>query len=161
MPSWLALYDIDDISTFKHESYTCLRANRSPREANLVQRLETLDRRTYELVADSGESRLTSSLSSKNPTRFIITHSVSSVNDTGRNSDEDFKIWSEKVFAHLRDASATGGWVRTRTYKCIDNLKTGISVGKGLDEQTVSKYLVVHGNLAPVIVSQRFTRCQY
>ncbi|KAJ7489235.1 hypothetical protein FB451DRAFT_1522730 [Mycena latifolia] len=42
MPTWLAVYDIDDTATFVHESYTRLRAPRSPHEAALVKRLSLL-----------------------------------------------------------------------------------------------------------------------
>ncbi|KAF5370938.1 hypothetical protein D9615_009794 [Tricholomella constricta] len=135
-PSWLALYDIDDTSTFQHESYTRLRANRSPREANLVGRLELLDRRTYEVLADSGESTKTSSLASSNPTNFVVTHGV--IIATG----QGISIWTKETFQQL---TGVKGWVRTRIFKCIDNLKTGTAiVGKGPEVQAVSQYLVLH-----------------
>lgn len=138
-PSWLAVYDIDDTATFKHESYTRLRANRSPREANLVQRLELLDRRTYEFVADSGESALTSSYKPTNPTKYLLAHWI-----TLPGEDAAFHAWSADAFQSLRGVE---GWVRTRTYKCIDNLKTGTSVPKGPEAQIVPKYLAVHGSV--------------
>ncbi|KAF8201305.1 hypothetical protein K438DRAFT_1905777 [Mycena galopus ATCC 62051] len=135
-PSWLAVYDIDDIATFQHESYTRLRANRSPREANLVQRLEILDRRTYELVADSGESGLTSSYKPTNPTKFLLTHWINVPGD-----DAAFQAWTDEALSALKGVE---GWVRTRTYKCIDNLKTGSGVPKNPEAQIVPKYLAVH-----------------
>ncbi|KAF8066624.1 hypothetical protein FPV67DRAFT_1767731 [Lyophyllum atratum] len=134
-PSWLALYDIDDTSTFQHESYTRLRANRSPREGNLVVRLELLDRRTCEVIADSGESTATSSLAASNPTKFVITHGLNLT------AGEGIGAWTEAV-QQLRSVK---GWVRTRTFRCIDNLKTGSAVlGKGPEEQVVSTYLILH-----------------
>lgn len=138
-PSWLALYDIDDISTFEHDSYTRLRANRSAREADLVKRLAILDRRTCEFISDSGESSLTSSFASKNPTTAIVTHGVQLSDSVG---DEYFHAWTQQLFERLR---AVDGWVRTRAYKCFDNVKTGVEVEKGPEEQIVPKYLVVHG----------------
>ena len=39
-PTWLAVYDITDTSTFSDESYTRLRSSRSQLEADLVARLE-------------------------------------------------------------------------------------------------------------------------
>ncbi|KAJ7176764.1 hypothetical protein C8R46DRAFT_43922 [Mycena filopes] len=137
-PSWLAVYDIDDTATFQHESYTRLRANRSPREADLVRRLELLDRRTYELVADSGESMLTSSYNPANPTKVLITHWLSI---PGGDDDAAFKTWSEEAFRSLKGVE---GWARTRTYRCIDNLKTGTGVSKDPEAQIVPKYLAVH-----------------
>jgi hypothetical protein len=141
-PSWLAVYDIDDTATFQHESYTRLRANRSPREGNLVQRLELLDRRTYEFVADSGESALTSSYKPTNPTNFLITHWINIPGD-----DAAFRAWTDEAFRALKGVE---GWVRTRTYKCIDNLKTGSSVPKDPQAQIVPKYLAVHGKSLPL-----------
>lgn len=138
-PSWLALYDIDNVSTFERDSYTRLRANRSPREADLVKRLAVLDRRTCEFISDSGESSLTSSLASNNPTPAVVTHGVH-LSEGGE--DEDFHAWTQQLFERLR---AVNGWVRTRAYKCFDNLKTGVEVGQGTEEQIVPKYLVVHG----------------
>ncbi|KAJ7041036.1 hypothetical protein C8F04DRAFT_1081375 [Mycena alexandri] len=143
-PSWLAVYDIDDTATFQHESYTRLRANRSPREANLVQRLELLDRRTYEFVADSGESHLTSSYNPANPTKFLITHWL---NIPGE--DAAFRTWSEEAFRSLKGVE---GWVRMRTYRCIDNLKTGTSiVHNDPKAQVVPNYLAVHEVLTPAV----------
>jgi len=136
-PSWAAFYDIDDTATFLHESYTRLRVNRSPREADIIWRLELLDRRTCELLHDSGESQLTSSLASRNPTKFVVTHGVSS------REGQNFKEWAEKTSCSLKNVI---GWVRTRTFKCLDNLKTGIAVvGKGSEMQLVPIIIVMHG----------------
>ncbi|KAF7324623.1 hypothetical protein MKEN_00503600 [Mycena kentingensis (nom. inval.)] len=148
-PSWLAVYDIDDTATFEHDSYTRLRANRSPREANLVSRLAILDRRTYALVADSGESPLTTSYKPENPTAYLITQWVS------LSGDGNFAAWSATAF---RGLGAVEGWVRTRTYKCIDNLKTGTRVPPGPDAQIVPKYLAVHGAYATSLSIQLLTR---
>lgn len=139
-PSWVALYDIDDTSTFQHESYTRLRANRSPREADLVKRLELLDRRTYEFLSDSGESTVTSSYRPENPTRVLLTHglTITDADDT----DALAERWSQGAIESLKKVD---GWVRTRVYKCIDNLKSGTSVAQGPEAQAVPKYLVIHG----------------
>ncbi|CAK5262214.1 unnamed protein product [Mycena citricolor] len=142
-PTWLAVYDIDDTATFKHESYTRLRANRSPREGELVKRLAILDRRTYELVADSGESALTTSYKPENPTQYLVTHSVNFPGD-----EAAFGAWSQDLFASLKGVD---GWVRSRTYKCIDNLKSGLAVPEGPDAQVVPKYLAVHELLSASI----------
>jgi len=135
IPSWTALYDIDDTATFSHDSYTRLRANRSPREANLVQRLSILDRQTSELLVDSGESQLTTSLASNNPSKGLITHGLG-------NDEEKAREWFESMAKDLKNSE---GWVRTRVFKCIDNLKTGVSIAPGPEAQVVPKYFAVHG----------------
>ena len=139
-PSWAALYDIDDTATFLDESYTRLRVNRSPREVDVIGRLELLDRRTCEVLYDSGQSQLTSSLASRNPTKFVVTHGVSSI------EERDSKEWAERTSRPLRNVK---GWVRTRILKCLDNAKTGIAVaGKGPEMQVVPNIFVVHGTSA-------------
>ncbi|KAL0949676.1 hypothetical protein HGRIS_009714 [Hohenbuehelia grisea] len=137
-PSWLALYDIDDTSTFTDESYTSLRKNRSPREADLIKRLELLDRRTYETFLDSGESSRTSSLKYENPTRFLFTHGLQK--QSADPADRDVEEW----FKTTMKLNSTGSWVRTRVLKCIDNIKTGTKVDEGAESQNVPRYLVIH-----------------
>lgn len=51
----MAIYEVPSIQFFHNPRYTKLRANRSPREADLVQRLETLDRRTGQWVQEAGQ----------------------------------------------------------------------------------------------------------
>jgi hypothetical protein len=138
-PSWLALYDIDDTASLEHESYTRLRANRSPREADLLNRLEVLDRRTYELVGDENKG-LTSSYHPKDPTKYIQTQGAECA------SVEKLKEWLGATAEGLRDVE---GWTRTRIYECIDHLKTGLGVGSGEETQKAPKYLVIHEFLHP------------
>lgn len=135
-PSWLALYDVDDMATFEDESYTRLRKERSQREANLIERLEVLDRRTCEVVWDSGESVRTSSLGVDNPTKEIVTHELE-----GEGVDEGIKRVEELVDGLKREE----GWVRTRLFKCTDALKVGVSVLPGTEAQKVAPFFVLHG----------------
>jgi len=46
------------------------------------------------------------------------------------------------VFGGLKGVE---GHLRTRTYKCIDNARSGTGVGVGPEEQKVPKYLAIHG----------------
>jgi hypothetical protein len=140
-PSWVAMYDVDDTATFGQESYTQLRANRSLREADLVKRLEILDRRLCEVVWDSGISKDTSSMGSANPTRFVVTHGV------GLQAEIDG--WARGVWDNSKDV---GRWLRMRILKCFENGKTGTAVGSDPEEQIVPKYLVVHGRLKPLLI---------
>ena len=135
IPSWIALYDIDDTQTFQHESYTRLRANRSVREASLVKKLSVLDRRTYEHVYDSGESKLKSSLKPDDPTPFIVTCGVTL-------GDAEIQSWASGIKEKVKTVK---GWVRTRVFLCLDNLKTGMSVPDDPVSQVVPKYLILHG----------------
>ncbi|KAK0506417.1 hypothetical protein EDD18DRAFT_1123282 [Armillaria luteobubalina] len=134
LPGWLAVYDIDDTATFQHESYTRLRVNRSPREGDLVQRLELLDRRTYEFSYDSGESKKASSFKSTTPTKVIVTYGITL-------EDGQIDGWAADVKERM---SSMDGWIRTRAYLCIDNLKSGVGVPEGPEVQKVPKYLIIH-----------------
>lgn len=49
--TWLSIYQVTHPDLFSHPSYTTLRENRSPREADLVKRLALLDRRCYHIVS--------------------------------------------------------------------------------------------------------------
>ncbi|KAJ4477470.1 hypothetical protein J3R30DRAFT_3290876, partial [Lentinula aciculospora] len=147
IPGWAALYDIDDTTTFSHDSYTRLRANRSLREADLVKRLSILDRQTCGLIADSGSSLLTTSLASKNPSKALITHGLG-------NDERDAKEWFGNAVEFLKSIQ---GWVRSRLFKCIDNLKTGVSVPSGPEAQTVPKFFAVHEFMTSEIVSDPST----
>ncbi|KIM81573.1 hypothetical protein PILCRDRAFT_821356 [Piloderma croceum F 1598] len=141
-PSWVAVYDVDDTSTFFLESYTKLRTNRSPREADLVKRLELLDRRTYEVIGDENKG-LTSSYHPVDPTKFILTQGIECPDDAA------LKGWFNAI---AKDLNNVEGWTRTGLYKCIDNLKSGMSVGSGEEEQKVPKYLVIYEFLHPAAI---------
>ncbi|KIK66785.1 hypothetical protein GYMLUDRAFT_218237 [Collybiopsis luxurians FD-317 M1] len=143
VPSWTALYDIDDTATFSHESYTRLRANRSPREAELVKRLSILDRQAAEVVEDSGESKLTSSLGVENPSKGLVTHGVG-------DDEEKAKAWFSTAVEGMKGAE---GWVRSRLFKCIDSSRTGVSVPPGPEAQIVPRYFVVHEFTTPEATS--------
>jgi hypothetical protein len=136
-PSWLALYDVVDLSAFQHEGYVRLRANRSEREANLVERLSTLDRRTCEVVWDSGESTKTTSLRVEAPSKFVVTHGLE------RTTTDDAVNWAEGAVRGMKETY--GDWVRTRVFKCVDTLRTGVAVSTGLEAQKTSPFFVLHG----------------
>ncbi|KAF8344869.1 hypothetical protein F5887DRAFT_1061981 [Amanita rubescens] len=80
------------MATFEDESYTRFRKERSQREADLMERLDVLDRRTCEVVWDSGESVRTNSLGVENPTKEIVTHELE-----GEGVDEGIKRVEEIV----------------------------------------------------------------
>ncbi|KAG9227130.1 hypothetical protein CCMSSC00406_0010234 [Pleurotus cornucopiae] len=139
-PSWIALYDIDSTSTFSDESYTRLRSNRSPREADLIKRLELLDRRTLVAYLDSGEnSEKTTSLRCSNPTPTLITHGLDF--DVASGDKGAVEAWWK---GHLGIMATTNGWVRSRVFECIDSGKVGARINEGRESQDVPRYFVVH-----------------
>lgn len=143
-PSWIAFYDIASPSVFSHDSYTRLRANRSPREAALVSSLEILDRRTYEVVSDSGvpDANISTSWKPENPSHWVVTEGFGSSDEASEN--EAGEKWMQDARGAIDGAR---GWVRTRTFKLLEGgaLRSGLGVGKGKEEQTVPRYLALHG----------------
>ncbi|KAK7049847.1 hypothetical protein VNI00_005277 [Paramarasmius palmivorus] len=141
-PGWVSLYEVTSVSIFSDPSYTRLRENRSPREVDLIKRLDLLDRRTYEAYWDSGEVESSKSCSLKvgpNSTSVVVTHGLELVG--GKTVD----AWIEE--AQFKNVE---GWLRTRVVRCVDNLKTGLTVPKSADAQKVPEWHVVHELLAPV-----------
>ncbi|KIY44312.1 hypothetical protein FISHEDRAFT_67467 [Fistulina hepatica ATCC 64428] len=147
-PTWLAIYDIDDYSTFSKPEYTRLRANRSSRESDLVKRLAILDRRTLECLGDTGKSELTTSFEPSDtpgPSRGLITHTVAfDPQDNTKikpspNAD-DTAAWLNHVASFLQKNYP--GWVRTRTFKVVDIsvTKRGISDS----EAVTASYFATH-----------------
>ena len=122
-PHWSAGYEISDPLLFEQAKYTKLRANRSQREADLVGRLETLDRRTYTSVLyDSAGNE---------PPRGAERASPIVVTITSDDQPVDLEKWND-----------LSGWRRTTAYKLGDSLK--ISHGKAPETTSVARYLTVN-----------------
>ncbi|ORY90132.1 hypothetical protein BCR35DRAFT_349896 [Leucosporidium creatinivorum] len=102
-PGWSAAYDIESTDLFSDPKYTCLRANRSPREGALVVRLETLDRRTAETLEQTSAPP-----AAKDAPQFVVSIA------------ED-----EQPKEDLKSLAGIKGWRRSHRHKIYDSLKTG------------------------------------
>lgn len=146
-PSWIALYDVDSTSTFSDPSYTRLRENRSPREAALVKRLDVLDRRTCEVVFEDENQGLrnensNTGLAVGNPTKWIFTYGV----DINAQEDKGTGEVVAEAWRSITEAGTTvKGLHRSRLLRCIDSLKTGVTITPDPEEQKVARYFVLHG----------------
>jgi len=107
-----------------------LRTNRSPREAEVVKKLETLDRRTCEVFYDSA------SKPSEKASPFLLTAATTPV----EGKEDDFNAWYEKE--HLDLLRKVPGWIRTQRVKVIDSLKT--SAGHDPIPNGAPKYVTVY-----------------
>ncbi|KAJ2916638.1 hypothetical protein MD484_g3775, partial [Candolleomyces efflorescens] len=117
LPGWLAMYEIDDIASFRDPKYTVLREQRSERERELIGRLGVLDRRTAEVVVDTGErSERSTGMRVGNPSKFVLTVGV----DPG----EDIE---GKLGELGRKLGTLPGWVRTRIVRVFDKGVTGLN----------------------------------
>lgn len=141
-PSWIALYDIDSSATFIDPSYTRLRENRSPREAALVKRLDVLDRRTCEVVFESENINAegsSSGLALGNPTQWAITHGLD-IEGAQEHPEVLMEAWKTITTA----GTAMKGLIRSRLTRCIDGLKSGVSIPSDPEAQRIPKYFVLH-----------------
>lgn len=112
LPGWLAMYEIDDASSFDDPSYTVLREKRSEREKELIGRLGVLDRRTAEVVLDSGANEEKStSLRPGKPSPFVVTVGIEDAEEL-----EKFVEGTKRIGAD---------WVRTRVMRVFDKGVTG------------------------------------
>lgn len=158
-PGWMAMYEIDDTRTFRDESYTGLRLQRSEREKSVINRLEVLARKTGEVLGVWGEPESlegtsdavrgrTTGLKVGKPSEWIITHEMKIIpgdNAEGTDVDSDRKAqeWAESV-AHKEGK----GWIRTRLVKVLESGKTkmGVNTELGKEEESFN-YFAVHGAL--------------
>lgn len=107
---------------FSDPKYTKLRANRSPREGELVARLETLDRRTCETIAETSEAP-----QAEDAPRFVLT--ILDDNEADENALSAFKN--------------VKGWRRSHQHKSYDSLHTGH--GKEPQQNAANGSVLVHG----------------
>ncbi|KAF5339894.1 hypothetical protein D9611_009100 [Ephemerocybe angulata] len=115
LPGWLAMYEIEEVESFQDPSYAVLRETRSEREKDLIARLGVLDRRTAEVVVDTGDQlEKSTGLKVGNPSRFVLTVGIA----LGGGSSESLERFAE-------DTRRVGGWVRTRVLKVFDKGVTG------------------------------------
>lgn len=145
-PGWIALYDIDSTATFSDPSYTRLRENRSSREAALVKRLDVLDRRTCEVVLESENEKLigetpNTGLAVGNPTQIALTHGIDISKEEGRSVDETISETWQRILAAAKEGE---GVLRSRLFRCIDGLKTGVTITPSSDTK-IPEYFVLHG----------------
>ena len=101
-PGWLAWYELD-VEALHGEAYQAAR-QRSPREQSVVDRLDTLDRRVYELIDDQGT-----------PVReapVVVSVALSTTDERG------LARWYREE--HVPLLLAIPGWHRVRRYRRVE-----------------------------------------
>ncbi|GAA5910605.1 uncharacterized protein JCM6883_003230 [Sporobolomyces salmoneus] len=119
-PGWSAAYDISSCALFSDPKYTKLRANRSPREGELVGRLGVLDRRTCETLGQTSEP-----IQAKEAAKFVVTIA-------GAKEKE----------GELEGMKEVEGWRRSSKHKVYDSLIIGH--GKEAKSNVAPKCVIVH-----------------
>lgn len=146
------MYTISDNTVFGRDEYTKLRANRSPREADLVKRLNLLDRRVRPITrpqkpatADSFFQiyKLTSDPSAnpapKSEPPALVVYTALTPSESASKSEFDALLES----AEHRYA-ALPGFIRVRRFAAVDTGRNGLSV-KPDDKTDVGAVLEVAG----------------
>ncbi len=118
-PHWSAAYDIASVGLFSNPVYTVLRANRSPREANLVARLGVLDRRTAQTIEASAPAP-----APKDAAKFVLTIA----------DDNEVPV---------KGFEGVAGWRRSHGHRVYDSLVTGH--GKEPVPNKHLPFVAVHG----------------
>lgn len=101
-PGWLAFYELD-IEALDGTEYRAV-SRRSPREQSVVERLETLDRRVYQLIEDQGEA-------TREPP-VVVSVALSTRDESGLDA------WYRDE--HVPLLLAIPGWRRTRRYRLVE-----------------------------------------
>jgi hypothetical protein len=104
-PGWLATYDVDT-DFLETPRYTALRANRSPREQYVVDRLAVLDRRIYSLEYEAG------ALADR--PRYQVIVGLTSTDET------NLLRWYQQE--HIPLLMEIPGWDRVRQFRLLDGV---------------------------------------
>lgn len=105
-PDWLALYDLDT-AALATPAYRALSERRSAREAEMMSRLETLDRRVYELLGDHGAP-------GAGPAPVVVARGLT----VPESAEADLDAWY--TGEHIPALHAIPGWHRTRRYRLAE-----------------------------------------
>jgi hypothetical protein len=106
-PSWMALYGLE-IEVLGRDDYLYLRDHQSAREISVMERLETLDRRVYHLLSDTGTN------ASERPATFLVAVSM----DAGEVGDTKLDEWY--IDEHIPLLRQVPGWRSTRRYRLAE-----------------------------------------
>lgn len=105
-PEWLALYDLD-VDALTTPAYQRLNDERSARESAVMGRLETLDRRVYELLGDHGTA-------GDGPAPLVVARGLTVPESAAADLDDWYTT------EHIPALHAIPGWRRTRRFRLVE-----------------------------------------
>ncbi|KAI0180760.1 alpha/beta-hydrolase [Hypoxylon sp. FL1284] len=123
-PSFLAVYDVTSMSHLETETYTSLRANRSPREAETIGQVDV--KRYFWDLASTKESPLfvpIEQLTNDEAEGIILLTVELKLKDAASAEAETVKWYDE----HVNMLSKVPGWLRSRVFK-TSSLESGVPV---------------------------------
>ncbi|XXG96372.1 hypothetical protein Hte_002654 [Hypoxylon texense] len=123
-PSFLAVYDVTSMSHLETETYTSLRANRSPREAETIGQVD-VKRYFWDLVA-TRESPLFIPIEqlTDDEAEGIVLLTVELKLKDNANAEAETMKWYD---GYVNGLSEVPGWLRSRVFK-TSSLETGVSI---------------------------------
>ncbi|PCH34005.1 hypothetical protein WOLCODRAFT_135445 [Wolfiporia cocos MD-104 SS10] len=132
-PTFSASYDLVSYEDTKKAPYTTLAETRSDREKGILSKIETLDRRHYELY--EGLSTPPSALYDETqPASYVVFVGL----DVKPEYEEEFNKWYDEE--HIPMLAKAPGWVRSRRFI----LKDAGHLGGNAEQGPPPKYLAVH-----------------
>lgn len=130
-PEWLAVYELEDVSVLRSPAYEELAATASEREKGLMSKLETMDRRVYELFSEKVSPAHASA--SNQIFRFL------GLQPGPQLSEEDYNRWYEEE--HVPLLSVVPGWLKSTRWKLKD---ATVKIDGRVAEKKISRYLAIH-----------------
>lgn len=123
-PSFLAVYDVTSMSHLETETYTSLRASRSPREAETIGQVD-VKRYFWDLVSTK-ESPLFIPIEqlTDDEAEGIVLLTVELKLRENANSEAETIKWYDE---HVNMLSKVPGWLRSRVFK-TSSLETGVPI---------------------------------
>ncbi|KUI53355.1 3-oxoadipate enol-lactonase 2 [Cytospora mali] len=131
-PHFLAMYDVTSMSHLDTPTYTSLRANRSPREAETIGQVD-VKRYFYDLVTEQKSPLFTPAeqLTDAKAEGLVLV-AVENTITAVEGAEQALYKWYEEE--HIPMLSKVSGWLRTRIF--------GTSIS--LDKDAPLKYLILH-----------------
>lgn len=139
-PEYLADYDVTDMALLETETYLCLRANRSPREAATIGQVK-VDRKFFDLVSEHKSDKFTpiEQLTDKEAEGLVLISVEVSLQKTEGAYEQAIKWYQEE---HIPMLSKVPGWLRSRIFTTPSVIEGGASEVKIV---TLHDYAKVNG----------------
>ena len=140
-PRWAASYDLTSFEATLVPPYSTLAETRSEREKDVLKRVETLDRRTYEVW----EGALPPPSELYDPAKgapYTVFVSV----DVKPGAEEEYNKWYDEE--HIPLLSKCPGWIRSRRF-VLKDWSLGGTQTQGVEPTAPPKFLAVHEWVSP------------
>ncbi|RYP04619.1 hypothetical protein DL764_004356 [Monosporascus ibericus] len=137
-PTFLAYYDVKSMPLLETETYTSLRANRSPREAETIGQVD-VKRSFWDLVSTRQSSLFMpiEQLTDDEAEGLVLVATEISLKDTA-NSEAEVRKWCAEE--HIEMMSKVPGWLRSRLFRASNH-----ATGKPVSFLILSDYVKENG----------------